>query len=311
MKLNKKLLFTAVAFMFFGISCCYGGELSNAAKLEYNKGIEYVNANQYPQAVECFRRATDINPNYIDAYYNLGTLLEFLKNDEGALTAFKQIILRQPDDYESVYKAAEISSRLGAYDKAQMYLTLIPQDSLIGQKAKQLSDSIEKKLSASSEVNNVQTVPENNPPQEKPQNVPPQNIQMPPQSFSAANPHVDSNGVYSDIASPTGIAVDNSGNLYVAGFSDNTIYKITPDNNKIVHIKDAKIDGPIGIAVDKDANIYIANYNKNNVLKVESNGRITEIITDIKQPYCMIVKGNLLFVSSQGSNSVIRFKLYD
>ena len=310
MKLNKKLFLTVIAFTIFSIPCCYGGELSNAAKLEYNKGIESVNANQYPQAIECFRRATDINPNYIDAYYNLGTLLEFLNNDEGALAAFKQIILRQPDDYEAVYKAAEISSRLGADDKAKMYLTLIPQDSLIGQKAKQLSDTIDKKLSVPNENIVEPTTAEKNLPKEEPK-AQVQNIQMPPQSFSAANPHMDSNGVYSDIASPTGIAVDNSGNLYVAGFSDNTIYKITPDNSKIVHIKDPKIDGPIGIAVDKDGNIYIANYNKNNVLKVEPNGRISEIITEIKQPYCMIVKGNLLFVSSQGSNSVIRFKLYD
>ena len=35
----------------------------------------------------------------------------------------KQIILRKPDDYESVYKAAQLSKKLGEPEKAKMYLT--------------------------------------------------------------------------------------------------------------------------------------------------------------------------------------------
>jgi DNA-binding beta-propeller fold protein YncE len=118
-----------------------------------------------------------------------------------------------------------------------------------------------------------------------------------------------SNGVYKDISSPTGLAADNTGNLFVAGFSDNTIYKIGPDNKKIVYIKSEKIDGPIGLALDSNGNIYIANYNKNNVLKVDKNGLITVLIENIANPYCLNISGDLLFVSSQGSNSVVRYKL--
>ena len=114
---------------------------------------------------------------------------------------------------------------------------------------------------------------------------------------------------YNDISSPTGIVTDLSGNLYVAGFSDNTIYKIGPDNKKIVYIKSPKIDGPIGLAMDKTGNIYIANYNKNNVLKVTNGGEISELLTDIKNPYCMYITDSYLYVSSQGNNSVVKFKL--
>ncbi|MBR1460017.1 hypothetical protein IJ596_00080, partial [bacterium] len=83
----------------------------------------------------------------------------------------------------------------------------------------------------------------------------------------------------------------------------------TPDNKKIVFLKDSKIDGPIGIAIDPQRNIYIANYNKDNVLKVSSSGEVSEFITNVSNPYCMFISDGLLFVSSQGDNMVIRRKL--
>lgn len=261
------------------------GAIATDAKLQYNKGIDYYQLGQFEESANCFKKAVELDPNYIDAYYNLGSILEYLKQDEAALAVFKQIILRKPDDYESVYKAAALSKKLGEYDKAKMYLTLIPTDTLIGQRAKQLAQSMDTDIPTAKAE------------------------QTQPKNFVTANPQNDNNGVYNDISSPTGIATDNNGNLYVAGFSDNTIYKIGPDNKKLVYIKSEKIDGPIGLTIDNIGNIYIANYNKNNVLKVDKNGAITELISNVQKPYCMSITGDLLFVSSQGSNSVIRYKL--
>ena len=63
--------------------------------------------------------------------------------------------------------------------------------------------------------------------------------------------------MYNDLPSPTGIAGDRYGNIYVACFSDNMIYKITPDGKRIIFIKDAKINGPIALVSDNNDNIYI------------------------------------------------------
>ncbi len=108
-------------------------------KLQYNKGVDYYKLGQFEESASCFQKAIELDPNYIDAYYNLGSILEYLKQDEAALAVFKQIILRKPDDYEAVYKAAVLSKKVGEYEKAKMYLTLIPTDSLIGSRAKQLA----------------------------------------------------------------------------------------------------------------------------------------------------------------------------
>ena len=285
MKYNKIIItiFT-LAILVIGTCQISFADIATDAKLQYNKGIDYYQLGQFEEAASCFKKATELDPNYIDAYYNLGSILEYLKQDEAALAVFKQIILRKPDDYESVYKAAELSKKLGEYDKAKMYLTLIPQDSLIGSRAKELANSMDTDIPTAKAE------------------------QTQPKTYIDAAPQNDSNGMYSDISSPTGVVTDNRGNLYVAGFSDNTIYKIGPDNKKIVYIKSEKIDGPIGLSIDLQGNIYIANYNKDNVLKVDRNGAITELISSIQKPYCMSITGDLLFVSSQGSNSVIRYK---
>ena len=115
--------------------------------------------------------------------------------------------------------------------------------------------------------------------------------------------------MYNDIASPTGIASDKNGNVYVACFSDNMIYKITPDGKKIIFIKDAKISGPIDMVNDDAGNIYVSNYNSNNVIKITPAGVITVLISNIQKPYGVHINGDFLYVSSQGSNSVLKYKL--
>lgn len=285
MKLNNFFKALIVLSILINTTSVAIASIATDAKLQYNKGIDYYQLGQFEESASCFQKAIELDPNYIDAYYNLGSILEYLKQDEAALAVFKQIILRKPDDYESVYKAALLSKKVGEFEKAKMYLTLIPTDSLIGARAKQLADSM---------GTDIQTAKAE---------------QSQPNSYQEANPQNNSDGMYNDIASPTGIVTDKNGNLYVAGFSDNTIYKIGADNKKIVYIKSEKIDGPIGLAIDTPGNIYIANYNKNNILKVDKNGAITELIENVQNPYCMYITGDLLFISSQGSNSVIRYKL--
>lgn len=258
------------------------GEIATDAKLQYNKGVDYYKLGQFEESANCFKRAIDLDPNYIDAYYNLGSILEYLNQKEAALSVFKQIILRRPEDYEAVFKAAVLSKNLGEYEKAKMYLTLIPLDSKMGAPAQQLAAEMETTLAE---------------------------LQTQQKQEEAAKEEELTDGMYEDITSPTGLVTDKNGNLYIAGFSENTIFKIGPDNKKIVYIKSEKIDGPIGLAIDDNNNIYIANYNKNNVLKVDTNGTITEFATDIQSPYCLYINNNMLFISSQGSNTVIRRKL--
>ena len=251
------------------------------AKLEYNKGVDFYKNGQYDKSMAAFRRAIDLNPDYIDAYYNIGSILSYLGQEDAALTVFKQIIVRKPEDYESVLKAAELSYKLGYTDKAKDYLALIPQGSYVNQKAQELAGKMNTDLQTIKNERKVSETPT-----------------QPTES-----------GIYENIASPTGMTTDKMGNLYVAGYSDNIVYKITPNGDRIVFLKDRHLNGPIGLISDDQNNIYIANYNANNVLKVDRTGMVSVLLSNVTKPYGLHISNGVLFVSSQGDNAIVRYKL--
>ena len=284
----KNLLITLCIVLSFGhgafadIDSYY--EPSTEAKLQYNQGVDFYKVKQYDRAMASFWQSIEIDPNYTDAYYNLGIILEYLNQNSEALDVFKQIIVRNPNDYESVFKAADLSARLGQTAKAKSYLSLIPPESTIYTKAQSLANSMSTDM---------------------------QTIKVQENKLANADTHkIDqTNGMYNNITSPTGVTTDKNGNLYVACFSDNMIYKITPDGKRIVFIKDSRISGPIALASDSSGNIYVSNYNSNNVVRISASGAISIQISNVQKPYGLHVSDGMLFVSSQGSNSVLRYKL--
>ena len=282
MKLSKKIL-TGIIIVVSAVNIAFAAEISTEAKLQYNKGVDMYRLGRYDEAITAFQQAVDIDPNYIDAYYNLGSILEYIKQDDAALAVFKQIILRKPTDYEAVFKAAALSVKLGMPDQAKSYLSLIPANSIVNSKAQQLAASMK---------TDMQTIKH-------------EQKQLAAQSEKISQ----SNAVYENLGSPTGMVTDKNGNLYVAGFSDNDIVKISPDGERRIFVKDSRLNGPIGLEIDSSGNIYVANYNANNVLKISSTGQVSVLIGNIQKPYCLHIDGNLLFISAQGSNSVVRYKL--
>ena len=286
----KKILILLLTTVFLGIFVPASAQYANTqAILHYNKGIDYYKSGLYDKSIAEFRTAINIDPNYIDAYYNLGAVLEYMQQYDAALTVFKQIIVRKPEDYDSVYKAAWISYKLGANDKAKTYLSLIPPNCPRAKEAQDLAAKIEFAMQKSQSKPDLDEVSEPEPEPET--NIP------------------QTSGVYENLPSPTGITSDKDGNIYVAEFNTNTIIKITPDNKKIVYLKHSKINGPIGLAIDKSQNMYIANYNKDNILKVSPYGEYSVLMKNVKKPYYLYISENMLFISCQGTDSVIRYKL--
>lgn len=274
----KKIFASLMLFASLNIAVL-AAEIPMDAKLDYNQGIDFYKLGMYERAIESFRSAIRAYPDYLDAYYNLGTVLDYLRNYSEALVVFKQIYMRNPNDYEVIYKLAEISTKLEDYDGARRYIKLIPEDNEYYIQAQNLAGNIQKQT----------VVPE------KPVN---------PESTIATQ-----TGVYENILSPTGVTTDSKGNIYVATFSDNSIIKISPDNKRTVFLKSDKISGPISLASDSIGNIYVSNYSANNVLKITPQGTVTVLVERLDKPYGLHVEGNMLFITCQGSNSIFRQKI--
>jgi len=96
-------------------------------------------------------------------------------------------------------------------------------------------------------------------------------------------------GVSANFNAQGGIAVDSSGNLYIADFGNNAVRRVS--NGIITTVAgngsagfsgdngpatSAQLNGPTGVAVDSAGNLYIADFNNNRIRKV-ANGMITTI----------------------------------
>jgi serine/threonine protein kinase len=108
---------------------------------------------------------------------------------------------------------------------------------------------------------------------------------------SAGHPgQIDGEGAQARFMAPSGIAVDDFGNVYVAEFASDTIRKITPEGSGNLLAgspgnpgwADAKGDNahfrnPWSVAVDKLGNVYVADKDNFVIRQITADGRVSTI----------------------------------
>ncbi len=284
--LSVLAIFTSV---FSGISYAYDVYAAKA----YNQGVDLTKKGQYKEAVELFRKATAIDPNFIDAYFNLGSIYEYLGDTDKALEIFDILLVKNPKDYETAYKAAVLANKKKDYKKAIKYLANIPNDDAKYSEAQDLYKTVVKNQDEASDNELSSTQPSN--------------VTAPP----PPNKPIASKLILTGFQGPTGVASDNKGNLYIANYVTNTIIQIAPDNKRTVFYKGTPVNGPVGLAVDSYQNVYVANYLSNEIIKITPAKKVSVILKAVKKPYYLYFddgKGTL-YVSEQGTNTVIRLKV--
>jgi uncharacterized protein (TIGR03437 family) len=120
---------------------------------------------------------------------------------------------------------------------------------------------------------------------------------------------------------PSGLAVDDSGNWYVADTANNRIRKIAPsaiittiagtgeagskgDNGPAAL---AQLNGPRSVAVDSQHNLYIADSGNNSIRKITPGGMILTVALQVNDPeYVAVDSQDSLYVADTGNSRVVR-----
>jgi DNA-binding beta-propeller fold protein YncE len=113
--------------------------------------------------------------------------------------------------------------------------------------------------------------------------------------------------VSSGLSTPQGVAVDGSGNLYIADTANNAIKEWTASTQQVSALVSSGLNYPSGVAVDSQGNVYFAD-EKNNAIKKWSvaTGTVTSLVSSgLSSPVGLALdaQGNIYF-SDAGHNAI-------
>ncbi len=89
-----------------------------SADAEYNLGLQNKEAKRFPDAVENFRRAVNLRPNFPEAWNELGFSLRQSGQYAEALKAYDQALRLRPNFPEALEYLGEAYVKLGRLDDA-------------------------------------------------------------------------------------------------------------------------------------------------------------------------------------------------
>lgn len=139
--------------------------------------------------------------------------------------------------------------------------------------------------------------------------------------FSYAQSTIGS-GLSPSVSAPSGVAVDASGNVYIADTGNNRVVKAPPTDPTCSTAADCTTLGntfdpfsfPTGVAADASGNVYVADEENNRVLKVPSTDPTCSMSDD-----CITIGSNLsnptgvavdaggnVYIADQGNNRVLK-----
>lgn len=276
-----------------------------AAEL-FDMGQDAYKNGDIQQAIDYFKQTTQKDANYADAFYNLGALYYNQQRYSEALEAFNKVLQINPNDIAARYETGLVYEKLGRIPEAiaafEMISPTSSRYSMAVEKISRLRGAQTKTTTSSAKTEKAASD------KKTPDSTTSTKTEPPPANPAGSKVQEFVTG----FSGPTGVAVDAKGVLYVANFSKNTIYKVTPKGEKKLLASGTGINGPVGMTIDrKTGDLYIANHLDNTVSRISPDGKVTVVATGLKKPYNIFLDEaqRFLYVSQQETNSIARIQL--
>jgi len=87
-----------------------------------NRGNECVKQGDNKQAIQYYRKALLVKPDYVDVYYNLGKAYRGLNDLDNAISSYKKMLEYSPNDIDALTNIGECYKEKGDYKNAKLYL---------------------------------------------------------------------------------------------------------------------------------------------------------------------------------------------
>lgn len=82
------------------------------------KGNTAYEAKNYDEAITCYKKATELDPEFASAYYNLGIIYTAKGMLDEAVSAYKKVLTIKPDYYVARNNLATAYIKIGMFDEA-------------------------------------------------------------------------------------------------------------------------------------------------------------------------------------------------
>lgn len=302
------------------------------AKRLYNQGLEAHQKGRSAQAIQFFEQAVLEDPQMVDAHFNLASLYYKQKNYDRARLAFYQVTLLNPTDSQAKYHLAVTLEKMGRFEPALAYYEQVTPDSQFYQTSQAKAQEI-RPLANLAKQSKTQAKPQIANSSEdrsgwRPVWMRSQDIktsgenktvsQARTSTLTPTGKTIDSTARLAvetfakGFSGPTGMAMAGDGRLYVANYSENSIFLVNNGGNKQTFYEGNGLNGPLGLTVDpRNGVVYVANYLDNNVVKITPSGVLSVVATGLHQPYYMTLDPTrgILYVSEKQTNTVSKIQL--
>lgn len=128
--------------------------------------------------------------------------------------------------------------------------------------------------------------------------------------------YVDGSGNVVEFATPRGLAIDKSRNIYVADYYNNVIRKISSTGNVTTFAgngtaglsngtgSNVKFHTPSGVALDASNNLYVAEAANSDIREITPSGQVSTFATNLPNPLRVTVDGSSNLYASCEDNTI-------